>query len=166
MARQNICSINFVDERLRPLKTELLTSVEQAYRELYPDSHDRTTYWFFDEIHLVPEWEFFIDRLARKKNNFIFITGSTAEMTSANVASSLRGRPLVYELFPFSFNEILNKFDLNSQPVSPKVIPKIKMIAEDYLTRGGFPETLETDSKLTKKNTWRVLQGCHIEGYS
>ena len=148
VARENICSINFVDERIRPLRTELLTEIESSYRELYPDSDTAEVYWFFDEIHIVPEWEYFVDRLARKCQNKIFISGSSAKLASGEIASSLRGRPLVYELFPLSFKEILGINELSVTPPATRLIPRIKKLAQQYVTDGGFPESLQTSIQL------------------
>jgi predicted AAA+ superfamily ATPase len=132
---------------MRPHRSELLTDLEVAYRELYPNSEEQEVYWFFDEIHLVPEWEYFIDRLGRKQKNKIFITGSSAKLASGEIASVLRGRPLVYELFPFSFREILNKYELSVSPPSPRLLPRIKQLSDQYLLHGGFPEVLEVTSQ-------------------
>ena len=151
VSRENICYVNFVDERLRPLRRELLTEIETAYRELYPDSKNSPVYWFFDEIHLVDDWEFFIERLARKSNNHIFITGSSATLSSSQISSALRGRPLVYEIFPFSISEVFQAKDLTISSISTQLKPKIQKTADEYIIVGGLPETLNVDQSLRYK---------------
>jgi predicted AAA+ superfamily ATPase len=42
----------------------------------------------------------------------IYVTGSSAKILAKEIASSLRGRTLVQEVFPFSFGEYLKKFEV------------------------------------------------------
>jgi len=165
-----IVCINFVDERIRPHKTEVLDSIVETYYTLYPDNQDSTVHWFFDEIHLVPEWEYFIDRLNRRRENRVYITGSTSRLTSGEIASVLRGRSLVYELFPFSFKEILDRDGIDSTRLSTRTINRIRSAFDDYLMKGGMPETFGMDPK-TRHNTlssyyWTVLLRDLIERHN
>ena len=42
----------------------------------------------------------------------IYLTGSSAKLLSKEIASSLRGRTIIKEIFPFSFKEYLNSFNV------------------------------------------------------
>lgn len=137
---ESFVSINFVDERIRPLETKVLSDLEESYFELFPENHRGLRYWFLDEIQLVPDWEYFVDRLARDKRNIVLVTGSSAEMLSADMASALRGRALVYELFPYSFPELLVHQNLVGAKPSSQSIRKKKNLFNLLLEQGGFPE--------------------------
>jgi predicted AAA+ superfamily ATPase len=101
-----ILYLNLEDERLE-LKTEELDLIIQAYRELYPDIPLSQCYFFFDEIQNVMGWERFLRRLYDKLTKNIIITGSNSRLLSKEIATSLRGRTITYEIFPLSFSEYL-----------------------------------------------------------
>lgn len=61
-----------------------------------------TNIFFFDEIQNLSGWELFIDKLHRRGANLI-ITGSNAKMLTRELATSLTGRYVATEIFPFSF---------------------------------------------------------------
>ncbi len=70
----------------------------------------------------------------------IFVTGSNATLLSSEIATSLTGRNLRVELFPFSFKEYLSfsKFGIKKiYTTKEKVI--ISQHISDYLHFGGFP---------------------------
>jgi hypothetical protein len=50
-------------------------------------------------------WEKFVRRMYDTVTKNIFLTGSSAKMLGKEIATSLRGRNLVYHLFPLSFEE-------------------------------------------------------------
>ncbi|HUW67085.1 MAG TPA: AAA family ATPase [Candidatus Nanoarchaeia archaeon] len=97
--------INFEDERLSELTTSDLSTIVELYYKINPDAD--ILYLFFDEIQEIEGWEKFIRRLIEKKNVRIFLTGSSSKMLSREIATSLRGRTLSYNLFPLSFREFL-----------------------------------------------------------
>ena len=51
--------VNFDDDRLAWVKAEDLHRIEKAIYELFGD----VEYFLFDEIHNVPGWELFVNRL-------------------------------------------------------------------------------------------------------
>ena len=81
------------------MKTEELDNLLEAYRELYPDKQPLI---YLDEIQNVVGWEKFARRLADSKYR-VMITGSNARMLSREIVSSLGGRYIPREVFPFSF---------------------------------------------------------------
>lgn len=105
--RNDIVYINFEDDRLFPLQLQDLNNLVEGYYELYPDRKSKTVYFFFDEIQNVPAWERFIRRLYDTEKCRIFVTGSSSKLLSKEIATSLRGRTLSYEIFPLSFREFL-----------------------------------------------------------
>jgi uncharacterized protein len=102
-----ILYINFEDDRLLPLNEQKLAKLVDSFYSLYPENHDKKCYLFFDEIQNVNSWPTVIRRLHDTKNAEIFLTGSSAKLLSKEIASSLRGRSLAIEIWPYSFNEFI-----------------------------------------------------------
>ena len=148
---KNIVYINFEDDRLFPLELKDLTNLLDAYYELYPDKKNERVYFFFDEIQNVQYWEKFIRRLYDTENCTVFITGSSAKLLSREIATTLRGRTLSYEVFPLSFSEFLRFKKINTDFYSSKSLAKIKNAFSEYLIKGGFPEIVNYDSTIFMK---------------
>ena len=102
-----IIYINFEDDRLFPLNLTDLNNLLEAYFELYPDNKGKNIYCFFDEIQNIKNWELFIRRIYDKEKVKIFLTGSSSKLLSQEIATSLRGRTLNYQMWPLSFKEFL-----------------------------------------------------------
>lgn len=153
---QKIVYINFEDDRLTGVEHSLQPLLD-AYFELYPQYINAPDlHFFFDEIHEVPGWEKFIRRLLDQENIKLYLTGSSAKMLSKEIATSLRGRNLVREIFPLSFEEYLSHQEPQiTKPPTSKQKSVIKHHLQRYLEFGGFPETLEADSLLHRE----LLQG-------
>lgn len=151
--RENICYLNFFDDRLHALHQEGLELVIEAYYSLYPEKKGtEKVYCFFDEIQVIPLWEPFIDRLLRTENCEIYITGSSAQMLSKEVATQMRGRALSWELFPFSFKEYLEALEIESNgPFSTKKRLLVKKGFDSYWESGGFPEVAKLEKHLRVK---------------
>ena len=148
-----ILYVNFEDERL-DLKTEELDLLLQAYQELYPDIQLESCYFFFDEIQNIGDWDKFVRRIYDRGTKNIFITGSNARFLSSEIATSLRGRTVTYEVFPLSFREYLTFKGVIPDVNSSKSIATINHHLGDYLKHGGFPEVINYDEALRN----RVLQ--------
>jgi hypothetical protein len=142
VSRQNILYLNFFDDRLHRLQHDNLGVILEAYFSHYPEKKNaETVYCFFDEIQVVPGWESFIDRLMRMEKCEVYITGSSAQMLSREIATQMRGRALSWEMFPFSFREFLDYKGVESDgPLSTKKRLTIQKAFEEYWETGGFPE--------------------------
>lgn len=142
VSRQNILYLNFFDDRLHRLQHDNLGVILEAYFSLYPEKKNaEKVYCFFDEIQVVPGWEPFIDRLLRMETCEVYITGSSAQMLSREIATQMRGRALSWEMFPFSFREFLDGKGVESNgPFSTKKRLTIQKAFEEYWETGGFPE--------------------------
>jgi predicted AAA+ superfamily ATPase len=119
---------NFEDPRLLDdLNHTLLSRIIALARKRI--SQNEPCYFFFDEIQNVQEWEKWLHtQLERPKNNFYTLTGSNSRLLSGEFATSLTGRHITLELYPFSFSEY------------QKFLPKSTL--KDYLNTGGFPRPL------------------------
>lgn len=119
---------NFEDPRLLDsLDYTLLSQIVSLARIEVSDK--KPCYFFLDEIQNVKNWEKWLHtQLERPKQNYFILTGSNSSLLSGEFATSLTGRHLTLELFPFSFSEF-------------KLLSSKKTI-EDYLHLGGFPRPL------------------------
>ncbi|MCL5055805.1 MAG: ATP-binding protein [Firmicutes bacterium] len=150
--KETMIYINFEDERL-DIKKEDLSFILEAYKELYPQNPLNQLHLFFDEIQNVSGWESFTRRIYDHYTKKIFITGSNSKLLSSEIATSLRGRTIKYEIFPLDFNEFL-KFK-NQQITSKDIyaIEKkglIKSLFSEYFKYGGFPEVILHEDKNIK----------------
>lgn len=135
--------ISFDDERLMPLPATDLHRIPEAFYRLYPDSKNRRCQFFFDEIQNIDGWEMFVRRLGDTENAQITLTGSSVRLLSREIATSLRGRSLATEIFPFSFREFLRHRgddDSNSAAMGSKRRALLANRLRGYLDTGGFPE--------------------------
>ncbi|MBN2012957.1 ATP-binding protein [candidate division KSB1 bacterium] len=155
ISKERTLLINFEDERLIPLNVHDLSSILDAYYEMYPALKDEIVYLFLDEIQNVPQWENFVRRIIDSESIEVTITGSSAKLLSQEIATSLRGRTLSYEISPFHFVEYLDFLDIKSTSVpSSKNRSQIVHAFESFLHIGGFPEILEYSEPMRL----RVLQ--------
>jgi len=148
---QNIVFINFEDDRLYPLELKDMDSLVEAYYELFPEKRTEKVYFFLDEIQDIIGWEKFIRRIYDSLNVQLFITGSSSKLLSKEIASSLRGRTITYEIFPFSFSEYLHYKGIKTNLHSSKSISYIKNAFGQYLVGGGFAETFNEDTDIQKR---------------
>lgn len=152
VANSRIIYLNFEDDRLLPMSADNLADLIEAYFELYPENKTKEVYCFFDEIQNIKNWELFIRRIYDKEKVKIFLTGSSSKLLSKEIATSLRGRTLNYQIFPLSFGEFLKfkNIELDKDFSYSKTRFQIKKLFEEYLIFGGFPEVVleESDLKL------------------
>ncbi|MBI2981569.1 MAG: ATP-binding protein [Deltaproteobacteria bacterium] len=151
VSKENILFVNFEDERLIPMATGELSLILEAFYELYPAKKEEKIYLFLDEIQNVAGWAPFVRRIQDSENVQVFITGSSAKLMSREIATTLRGRTLNYEVFPFSFSEYLDHQGVNSRGQSSSDKAKIRHALASYLLRGGFPEILGAS-----ETVWRM----------
>lgn len=152
-----IVYINLEDDRLFPLTPHDLGGFLDSYYELFPHNRDRRVYFFFDEIQNAPEWERFIRRLEDTENCSVFVTGSSAKLLSREIATSLRGRTISFEVFPLSFSEYLRFRNIKTGH-SSRAISMIKNAFAEYCRTGGFPETVGVDDLRAKQILHEYLQ--------
>lgn len=141
--------INFEDERISSIDASELGLLLECYAEMYDN---RKPLIYLDEIQNIEGWEKFARRLADSKYR-VFITGSNARMLSRDIATTLGGRYIIREVFPFSFAEYLSfhqvhlKTNWEFDPVQRLAIIKS---FNTYFHFGGFAETFP----LTDKREW------------
>lgn len=156
--KEQILYINFEDDRLLDFSVKHFQEILDVYFGKYPENRNTKCYFFFDEIQRIEQWELFIRRLLDTENIQIFITGSSSKLLGSEIATSLRGRSLATEIFPFSFEEFLRfhgVFPERPKTFGAKTASLLRKSAKDYLDVGGFPEIQKIDRILRIE----VLQG-------
>jgi predicted AAA+ superfamily ATPase len=147
----NIIYINFEDDRLFPLSVEKLDDLMEGYYELYPQKRNEKVYLFLDEVQNIDGWERYVRRIYDTLDLQLYITGSSSKLLSSEIATSLRGRTITYEIFPFSFREYLRYKEIEINLHSSKSISFIKNAFESYVVDGGFAETFDESLDVQKR---------------
>jgi hypothetical protein len=128
--------LNFEDERMLDFTYRDFNHLLEVFLELYGDQN----VFMFDEIQNIFGWEKFVRRLFENGKK-IFVTGSNAKLLSSELATTLSGRHLKIELYPFSFSEYLdcNNFKIKKYYTT---IEKSVIATQfrKYMEYGGFPE--------------------------
>ncbi|MCB9211117.1 MAG: ATP-binding protein [Ignavibacteriales bacterium] len=165
-----IIYINFEDDRLFPLELKDFNLFIEAYYELFPKNRDQTVYLFFDEIQNIENWEKFIRRIDDSLKCKIFITGSSSKFLSKEIATSLRGRTISFEVFPFNFTEYLAFKGIDRNHYSSKNRSKIISALDDYVDHSSFPELLSASDiekpKILKEYLDLIIYKDLIERYN
>lgn len=171
VADEQIISINFEDydyiDLLEPRNF-------YAYVKERILSDGRMTYFFFDEIQNVKDFERVVDSLYIKPNVDIYITGSNAYMLSSELATLLSGRYIEIKMLPLSFKEYVeasgdehelprkyrNYIETSSFPYVLDMKQDARVIREylngiyntivvkDITQRNKFPDTMMLESVL------------------
>ena len=132
--------VNFEDERLQDMTALELNKILEAHLEAY----GRKPMLFLDEIQVVEGWEKFARRLADSKYR-VYITGSNAKMLSAEIMTTLGGRYIPIDVYPYSFEEFLDVSN-TSHTVDDQIatVSRSAIINRfnDYMHYGGFPESV------------------------
>ena len=147
LTQENILYINFEDERL-----------------LYPEKKPLI---YLDEIQVVYGWEKFARRLADSKYR-VMITGSNAKMLSSEIATTLGGRYIPKEVFPFSFREYLEYkgIELDRNWIYDQgACSQISNTFDHYFTNGGLAESFNLEDKREYLNSLcqKILLGDIVE---
>ena len=142
--QSRILCLNFEDDRLLPCDQAKLASILDEFYSMYPESHNELCYMFLDEIQNVENWALVIRRFFDSKKVKIYLTGSSAKLLSKEIASSLRGRSISCEVWPFSFTEFLISQNIESKykTFGKQTIDLLAKYFNQYLTVGGFPEVI------------------------
>lgn len=153
-----ILYINFEDDRLYPMTQHQFGEMIDSFYTIYPENHDNTCYLFFDEIQNAEGWQMVLRRYYDTKNVKIYVTGSSAKLLSKEIATSLRGRSISTEIWPFSFKEFLDAKKIpqvdNTSLLGKRSLDQLKEFLGAYLNQGGFPETTFLDAS----DRTRILQ--------
>lgn len=142
-----IVYVNFEDERLLEMSSADLNTILEIGLELAGTGIK--PYLFLDEIQNIDGWEKFVRRIADMKYR-VSITGSNSKMLSSEIASTLGGRFVIMNIYPYSFAEYLiangkEKNYLNTISTSDRA--EVLSQYNEYVTFGAFPELVEIKNK-------------------
>lgn len=87
-----------------------------------------------DEVQKIPKLLEVVHSIIEEKHFHFALTGSSSRKLKRGQANLLAGRAFVFYLFPFSFRELSNRFNLI-----------------DYLSWGGLPKIFEYEEDADKK---------------
>ena len=141
--QSNILFVNFENDRL--IKYCNLIGLRNLFDIFISHtSGQKPIYLFLDEIQNVHQWESFVRTIYDSTNYNIFITGSNSHLLSSEFSTSLGGRILEFNIYPFSFKEYI---EWNNIPVPKNIYelsenrPAIQSLLNQYLRFGGLVET-------------------------
>ena len=129
--------LSFEDERLENFDTDDFNRLLECHQEMY----GKRPMLFLDEIQNIDCWHKFARRMADSQYT-IFITGSNAKMLSGEINTTLGGRFLIAEVYPYSFKEYLAVHQVPTaelDTLSTEGRAKVIRCFDEYLHDGGLP---------------------------
>lgn len=126
--------INFEDDRLYGFDVHDFDTILTVHKEM----GGQDPILFLDEVQNIEGWEKFARRLADHKY-MGYITGSNAKMLSSDVATTLGGRYVVKNVFPYGWDEYLNANGIDIDNLFFEEDTRERLL-EEYVRQGGFPE--------------------------
>lgn len=133
--------LNFEDERLAGFSSSDFNAILECHIEM---GGVEKPMLFLDEIHNIEGWEKFARRMADTKH-VVWITGSNAKMLSGEIMTTLGGRFMSVEVYPYSFNEYLRARNIPADELTMlSTIGRAQVMREyaEYLKWGGLPESV------------------------
>lgn len=142
--KDEILYFNFEDDRIASLNTEDLDRIKVCYEEMF----ECKPIFFLDEIQIVDHWEKFARRLADQGYR-VYVTGSNAKMLSSEIATTLGGRYIIQNVYPYSFQEYIISMgiDLSDKNYIYRYRAEIVRAYENYFRFGGLPELSHVNDK-------------------
>ncbi len=143
---ENCLYINFEDERIRYMSANELGLILDCHAEMFGDQKPLI---YLDEIQVIEGWEQFVRRLSDQQYR-IMVTGSNAKMLSSEVATTLGGRFVIRETWPFSFSEFLTYQGIsldNNWQYNPNILHEVARNINEYFYNGGFAEAFNIVGK-------------------
>ena len=137
--------LNFEDDRLENFTIEDFNLILECHAEMY----DSRPMLFLDEIQNIDGWEKFARRLADADYK-VWITGSNAKMLSSEIMSTLGGRYMTNEVYPYDFMEYLRAMNIlwdNNTLLATEDRAKVIRHWNEYLLWGGLPESVKLSVK-------------------
>jgi predicted AAA+ superfamily ATPase len=152
--KEQLLYLNFEDERLLPFSATDFHLIFETYFQKFPAFKHQQCYLFLDEVQRIEGWDMFVRRVLDTEQLSVYVTGSSSKLLSTDIATSLRGRSLTTEIFPFSFREFLRFHQ--AEPGNPhRFGSATRAVLQHqigvYLTIGGFPEVQGLDAELRRQ---------------
>lgn len=150
---ETILYINFEDDRLLPMSQKKMADLLDSFYTLFPENHHRLCYLFLDEVQNVEAWQLVVRRFFDTKEVQIYLTGSSAKLLSKEIATSLRGRSLSIEVWPYDFNEYLiaHSISKTQKPIGKVSLDFFGKHFLNFLKVGGFPAIQQLNETLARE---------------
>lgn len=136
---QNFSYFSFEDPRLALFEVNDFFKLENVFA-------GENNVYLFDEIQNVEGWERYV-RVLHDQKKKVVLTGSNARILSRELGTSLTGRQITHDIFPFSYREYLQHRNLK---------PGIESFGEYFLS-GGFPEYISQGKRDALLNLYNDL---------
>ena len=137
--------LNFEDERLDGFTANDFNLLLECHQEMY----GRRPMLFLDEIQNIDGWHKFARRMADSQYT-IYITGSNAKMLSGEINTTLGGRFLTTEVYPYSFKEYLSVHKVPTDELellTTEGRARVVRCFNEYLNYGGLPAAAHLPAK-------------------
>jgi predicted AAA+ superfamily ATPase len=133
---KDIAALDFIDSG-----SQLINVVNEYRQVMNPKGK---VFILLDEVQEIKNWEKAVNSLSQdyKFDYEVFITGSNANLLSAELSTFLSGRYIDFEIFPFSYEEYIGFNNLQ----------KSKESFLTYLKNGGIPESCNLEDPEMKRN--------------
>ena len=132
--KANVIHVNFNDPKSEPLAEyhSLYDFVQKNHKQNVPN------FVFIDEVQMCKGFEKAINGLHATEKFDIYITGSNAFLLSSDLSTLFTGRTFAIEMFPFSFAEFMQYYELTD----------IQSALDQYLKDGGMAPTCTTIQRI------------------
>jgi hypothetical protein len=138
LGQKNCIYLNLEDERI-PAAIESLTQFSDTLSEL---NLPKNLTLLLDEIQNIPAWSKWARRINQNTQYQLVLTGSSSQLSSAELPTELRGRSLNLHLNPLNFAEFLNFKQANYQQLPSG---QQLQLVQEFVQFGGLPEIVLTD---------------------
>lgn len=155
-----ILYINFEDDRLLPMTQKEMAALLESFYTLYPENHHKTCYLFLDEIQTIEGWELVVRRFFDSKKVQLYLAGSSSKLLSKEIATSLRGRSLSIEIWPYDFDEFLiaHAIEKPTKPIGKIALDTYGKYFLNFLKLGGFPAVQTLTQNLLRETLQNYVE--------
>jgi predicted AAA+ superfamily ATPase len=148
--------VNGEDVGFEGMTQNELPKIEEAMFRLYRPDTTKEVRLFIDEVQSFPSWDRWLRTLHDSGKYRIMVAGSTSELSTDRLPSTLRGRALNSMVLPFSFGEFLRARRVErEETVVPERVGTMASLADEYVEYGGYPAVVLAEGGVLKL---RVLQ--------
>jgi len=169
----DILFLSFDDIKIRIDLDEILKAYQEINKRLIKEG--RQIYVLLDEVHFLDNWQFYVKKYFDRKYPLKFLISGSAATLIKKGTESLAGRTVEETIYPFSFYEFLSYRSKNQKLIGminhlrdtftlfslvditdlTPYITEIKIVFEEYLEKGGFPNLFGVEEGLLWKRLVR-----------
>lgn len=144
-----VCYVDFDNPVLSLMQVHQFAEIPLRFMKINEGFGNNTPILFiFDEIQKINGWEQFVIELSRNPRWYVYVTGSSSRMMRGDISTSLRGKAVSTEVYPFSFSEFLAHQQVDSESRSSTGVAAILRMFDQYLQWGGFPVIPSLDERM------------------